>query len=374
MAPRNEDVGHAPTPQSIPLRDLSRPPDSQDITEEGRLAGSEDRHVRPSTRSRTSIGGSLRASGRYSRLAEDSPSPAERVRRPSQLHPLRIPGTTHASGADEEDVNVSPLVNREGFQEALGFAGLTIQEEAPAPSDSILRTVGSDVFRPGARQLSQVSPCSTPARRASDEFQEAPRFLETDTVPLTDTPRARTSRIRWSKTLRTPEAERTSFQSIRLSDQGSPVRRLGDDLWATDAEHGRARERSASVGMRKGSLSPSSAGSPLYRAGSMMRKMSQRVVNLSNEPEVVEQSIRKSSFAEEERRKDSHAVPPPTESPVGELDFIPSPVEKAPQLGFTGMRQNKWQQQVNPLKGKALGIFPGNNALRKTLCDVLVHP
>ena len=374
MASRDEDFRDAPTPQSIPLQDLERPPDSQDVPEgRGPRDGNDDGYVPTSPRSRPSLSSPFRAGRRYSRLAEGSPSPTERVRRPSQ--PYLTLSTSNLRG--DEDT-VSPLENRAGLQEALGFAGLIVQPEERSRPPVEPGLGSSDVFRRDVRQMSEISPYSTPARRASDQAQEPPFFGESDTIPLTDAPRGGYPGTRWGSLLRTPDRERSSFQSVRLSDQGSPVSRLGDDLWATDAEDGRSRSqlrpRSGSTAARKASLSPSSAASSLQRAGTMVRKMSQRVINLSNEPEIVEQTIRKSSYIEEGRRHESHGIPTPTEEPAAPPSFAPSPVEKAAPLAFVGRSQKHWQQQVNPLKGKSLGIFPGNSTLRRKLCNLLVHP
>ncbi len=102
--------------------------------------------------------------------------------------------------------------------------------------------------------------------------------------------------------------------------------------------------------------------------------MSQRVVNLSNEPEIVEQSIRKISFSHPSRLSGPPPIPSIVEDVPAEPDFIPSPVEKAPPLVMASAVPSQWQQQPNPLKGKSLGVFPANNIIRRKLCDLLVHP
>jgi hypothetical protein len=111
----------------------------------------------------------------------------------------------------------------------------------------------------------------------------------------------------------------------------------------------------------------------LITAGTMLRNMSQRVVNLSNEPEMVEQAIRRrasSKFATLQR-------PPsfPVIIEYGSDDLLkPPPIEKAPPPKFGGKSIGNWQQQPNPLKGNTLGIFPPDSHLRLWLCEILVHP
>jgi hypothetical protein len=261
--------------------------------------------------------------------------------------------------------------------DALGFAGLTVTDTA-ATASPVRRVPSSEVSNDGPRHSPDVSPCSTPTGRLSAETRRNASYsADADTVPLTDgRERQRSTAISWLPTPRTPDRDRTSFQTVRLSEHGgSPRTMLGDDLWAADAEPGRspdkaARGRSASVTVSKLSLSPSSAVSPLERARTMVRKMSQRVVNLSNEPEIVAQSLRKSSSAGQAVSRPASAGFDGAE-PAG---FAPSPVGKAPPLPLAGKEQNRWQQRTNPLRGKALGIFSANNPLRTRLCEVLVHP
>ncbi|KAI9882279.1 MAG: hypothetical protein M1823_005974 [Watsoniomyces obsoletus] len=382
MASHDHDPHHAPTAQSIPLQDLSRPPDTQAHVQNGGQAYGSAGEVRTPPRVRNSIGARMASHRSYSRLAESSPSPTERrglnrILQPFAAAPLST--TDHRAYHDDEEGEISPLDNRGGLQEALGFAGLTMgHEAAEVPFQRPLaRRTSSDATGRWPRLSPEVSPHSTPAQRVSEEIQEDRLFVENDTIPLTNPNAGPSSGRRRRPTLQIPDGDRSSFQSVRLSEQGSPGM-LGDNLWATDAEGGRlntpGRGRSASAATRMGSLSPASAGSPLSRAGTMVRKMSQRVVNLSNEPEIVEQTIRKNSFTQPSRLSGPPPIPIIVEDVPEEPDFTPSPVEKAPPLVMAGQAPKQWQLQVNPLKGKSLGIFPANNVIRRKLCDLLVHP
>ncbi|KAG9616542.1 calcium channel-like protein subunit Cch1, partial [Aureobasidium melanogenum] len=109
--------------------------------------------------------------------------------------------------------------------------------------------------------------------------------------------------------------------------------------------------------------------SPFHRAGDMMRKMSMRVVNLSNEPEVAERMIRrKSSVGHSSRISEApeFGSDGPPRSPVSEK--MPSPMLRpADQL-------NSAAHEPNPFRGKSLGIFPPDSKLRLKLADFLLHP
>ncbi len=188
MASHNHDPHHAPAPQSIPLQDLSRPPDVQVYPQNGDQAYGRAGEVRTPPRVRNSIGTRLASRRRYSRLAESSPSPTERglnrILRPFAAAPLTA---SHPPYHDNEEGDISPLDDRGGLQEALGFAGLAMSnepEEVPGQRPLARRT-SSDATGRWPRLSLDVSPHSTPARRASDEIQEDRLFGETDTIPLT---------------------------------------------------------------------------------------------------------------------------------------------------------------------------------------------
>ena len=165
-----------------------------------------------------------------------------------------------------------------------------------------------------------------------------------------------------------------------MSTSATPGARLGDDLAFVEAAYGRARGRSdaSNSSRRKRSLSSGASNSPLSRAGSMMRNISQRVVNLSNEPDVVEHSIRRKPS--QARLTEPPSLPAMTEyahdeRPGGDA---PVPIEKDPTTRIVGIdptpELGPGPPQQNPLKGSSLGFFPADNQLRVALCDLLVHP
>ncbi|KAJ4295761.1 calcium channel protein [Collariella sp. IMI 366227] len=168
---------------------------------------------------------------------------------------------------------------------------------------------------------------------------------------------------------------RTSFQTV--SDLGNtplprekrPDASFGDRLAPMD---------------RHRSRSPSTTGA-LSRAGSIMRAMSQRVVMISGEGDLLDQANRRERERSRSRSRSpsvdgrrpvdgpgpmlvdtsysSQAFPTPGEKRAGSEYFerpIPTPRRHGPL--------------PNPLRGKSLGIFSPENPIRKRLCDVLVNP
>ncbi|KAK5276844.1 calcium channel protein, partial [Exophiala xenobiotica] len=127
----------------------------------------------------------------------------------------------------------------------------------------------------------------------------------------------------------------------------------------------------AESGERSRSLSPSP--SPMARANSMLREISQRVVNLSNDSDMVEQNLRRKSSIRDQRRpgtSDRHASPVPDEE---EAPVAQPPIEKIPSIETAPAPFMPVRYQ-NPLLGKSWGIFGPDNGLRKWLLEILVHP
>lgn len=148
----------------------------------------------------------------------------------------------------------------------------------------------------------------------------------------------------------------------RRGSEGGASSRLGDDL--PHVEEGRSRSIGSSA--RSRSLSPSATSGPLQRASSMVKSMSQRVVNLSNEPEVVQQSIDR-----EEHHKSARLEGPP-ELPAM-ADYAHDTTSQLPPRENRASK-NMWKYRNNPFRGRSLGILGPNHPLRLWLCDILVHP
>lgn len=185
--------------------------------------------------------------------------------------------------------------------------------------------------------------------QSHDQYAPQP-YVEDDTAPLTD--------HRYLQPIsgaNDPDSRRSndsSFQSVHFDSNPS---RLGDDLHVEDG-----------LGRRSRSLSPGSAGA-FQRASSLVKSVSQRVVNLSNEPEVIEQSIER-----DESNKHARMEGPPTLPAMSDFAYDSNNPELPPREKRTSGRS--WRYRNNPFKGKALGILGPDNAFRLWLCDVLVHP
>ena len=365
MSSTRYDPRKSATPQSIPLQDLSRPPDSRDI------ADGERSH----RRSRSILeGGHLLSGGRtsgrgYERLSENSPGPGERFALPPAAQ-LPAPESIH-DAYDDEALSPVAAEDHAAFQAAMGSVGLSFE------TPDLTRPRGASMTTPSRTgpplgiitEGEGLTPFGHHRRAHTTESESYFSPTDNDTTPLTDSTHLQPiSGAANSSTLSIPR-ERSSFHSIRFTDGASPGPRLGDDLLTAEAglsPSGRSRSRS---------LSPSVAGgSPLSRAGSVVREMSQRVVNLSNEPEALEQSIRRNSSIKQARLEGPPSFPAMTEYAHDEPARSPSPTEEKVASSFAKEARGEWQPHVNPLKGKSLGLLPPDNRLRVYLCEMLVHP
>jgi hypothetical protein len=254
----------------------------------------------------------------------------------------------------------SPL-DAGAFQAAIGFSGLAFQGETSPP----MPTHGSSepAFTPFSFQEESYLP-----RQTSEDQGYFPNSYE-DTAPLTSAQNLQP--ISGSPINKTAGRDRSSFQSVKFltPDAATPGARAREDMGHAEAAAG-DRRSSAS---RKRSLSPGDV-SPLHRAGTIMRNISQRVVNISSEPDVAEQTMRRRSSLRHARLQGPPSFPAMPEYQPHHPDAPPTPVEKPPSPIQPRRPSAQWQHQPNPLRGKSLGIFPADNKLRLWLCDVLIHP
>ncbi|KAI5206104.1 hypothetical protein E4T39_02644 [Aureobasidium subglaciale] len=363
------------TPQnSIPLQDLGpsqHAPISQDppspsaqashrrtLSDRGR---SLFRRNRDSLLSHSPVGNPPPPDTRaYSPISEDPPSPPQIDRNLSPLAYVTSP-TGHRTRVDDgqDEDERTPLSPHEGssFQQALGFAGISLGAPARPSLHSAHARMGSV---PSLRTV-DTSPYD---EEPDDPTGFFPHEEDLDTVPLTDMNR----RLEAYSPQRN---DRGSFQSIRflspsVSHSNNPDVESGNlspsGRWSHSPD---GRSRSPADSRR--SLSPM-GDSPFHRAGDMMRMMSMRVVNISNEPEVAERMIRrKSSVGRSPRIPESgFSGDGAPHSPVSEK--MPSPMlHPTDQLGPLA-------PEPNPFRGKSLGIFPPDSKLRLKLADLLLHP
>ena len=334
--------------QSIPLQDLSRTPNQTSDGNEGWSPGRS-----PRTRTRTLLGHRQSFSGRvntaYERVNEGSP-PAPTGENSGLPH-VTTPRNAHQPPITYDDGEVSP-VNAENFQAAMGSVGLSF--EPPGPSRP----------PPGRRRstlnvITEHDAVSTYSPHPIDEAEQDTYFSpqDTDRTPLTD-----------SRFLQPIAGARVPGPGLRApppsvghSRSGS---RLGDDLPHMEAGIGRP-----SSTMSTKSLSPSSASNPLSRAGTILRKASQRVVNLSNEPDTLENSLRRERSIREARMEEPPTFPAMQDYAHDERSS-PPPEKTQPLVP----NDEPIQPEPNPLKGKSLGIFSPESWIRLKLCEMLVHP
>ncbi|KAL2871987.1 calcium channel protein CCH1 [Aspergillus lucknowensis] len=320
---------------SIPLQDLSDPyePAGRGV---GRVGG------------RLFSGRSMTERGRpYERLAEASP--VERAGATAQSQPR--------DGANQFSVDDPGAFAAAMSSVSLGFH----------PSSSTSRLVGH------SRDESESD--LDFVRVDSGDRNEAEHYLSPsdtypDTTPLTSIRHVQPisgASVAPSASASGSRDERSNTASVRF-DESQTGPRLGDDLHNMESGYsGRRRGESLSGGGGR-SLSPSVSGSALQRASSMMKSVSQRVVNLSNEPEIVERTI-----SREESHRSARMEAPPS------LPSLPDYASDAPPPPSLDEREKSadkkaWRGLSNPLRGKALGILGPDNAIRTFLCDILVHP
>ncbi len=216
--------------------------------------------------------------------------------------------------------------------------------------------------------------------RYYDEPQHSDASGESDRVPLT------TSAEPISGTL-TATAEphpRDSFQTVHDLD-GSPSRSRNSRMLGFDLEPGFAVSRHPSYGIdsdtRRRSRSPSTSGA-LQRTASIVRAMSQRVVDISGGGEALERQARQQRSRSPSVEGRLSAAPGGTPMLVEGL-YQPSqdfqtPTEKKGEAEYIVPAPPPLSEyhtpMPNPLKGKSLGIFSPDNPIRLWLCDVLVYP
>lgn len=293
--------------------------------------------------------------GRYERVDEGSPDRAN----PKVPH-VTTPRNVHQP-VPYDDGEVSP-VNPGDFQAAMGSVGLSFDNAGPPPA----RSPAPSTLVSGRRgstlnvitESDAIIPPPTPITRIdTEENYFSP--IEDDMAPLTD-PRflQPMSGVPASASSRSRHTRSTS--------------RLGDDL--NNAEAALRPPSAYSARSMSRSSSVSGAASSLSRAGTMMRKMSQRVVNLSNEPEIVEQSIRRQP-SRDARLEAPPSFPEYIDYGGEEPGDSSRPLEKSRSLVVAvGQEPDDWKQHANPLRGKSLGIFPPDNWIRLRICEMLVHP
>ncbi|KAL1953208.1 hypothetical protein VTO42DRAFT_3392 [Malbranchea cinnamomea] len=345
------DPHHGP---SIPLQDLG----TLDNTREGDTTRrSRSGHTNGSRTGRGARFGSLRGptGGRYERVADDSPSRWEH------------------DGFDTVDLSEGGIsVPPEGHDDYAIGPGLAHS------------TVGLS-FDPDARRSSRYGPqeniegrwdvsedlgtYSNSEYRPSNELERycsPPQTGENDRTPLTD--QRYLQPISGATAPEGRQSDQRSNQSVRFANNVTAGSHLGDDL--PHLEEGLGREGDGSQSDSGRSRLSSSAA--ISKAGSVMRMISQRVVNLSNEPEMAEQPTRRKSSIRNARMDGPPSLPAMTEYAHDATERDKSEDEGTNDI--PPLFSKNPPARSNPLRGKSLGVFSPENKLRKALCEILIHP
>ena len=352
QTPRRPSATSAPPPQSIPLQDLQRSGDAGASRWGGGTGGTGSGAAAPGAWQQHGGTRTHNASG-------DAPSPLTMS--------ANLPGFSsyweHPYPQADDPGGVSPIDHM-----ALQFAlppDIHVQEP---PSES-------GQYMPSAHDPYQIPHAYYEERADTDS-------LESDRVPLKPAaqPIGR---------LEPPDGEpspRNSFQTI--SDLGNtPSRARSTQMLGFDLEPGMASDHRHSYGDRlspmdrRRSRSPSTAGA-LSRASSIMRAMSQRVVMISGEGDLVDQANRRersrSRSPSVDGRRPTDASGPMLVDTSYPSQTFPTPAEKRPGPDYFQSERPPLPRRrgplPNPLRGNSLGIFPPDNPIRKGLCDILVNP
>ncbi|KAH8675332.1 ion transporter [Xylariales sp. PMI_506] len=225
-----------------------------------------------------------------------------------------------------------------------------------------------------------TSSSSNPYAAPTPYYDEPPvQEYESDSAPLTAAAQPISGALAAPHVEATP---RTSFQTVSDLDDAPPRPRdthmLGFNL-TPEYEAGKHRSFGATLNPRDHRMSRS-PGTALFRAGSIVRAMSQRVVNISGEAETLEQQQLRARSRSRSPSVDGR-VPQETAHLSVDTSYQSQiyPPEKTSDPRFTFvadpvMPQRSHMPMPNPLKGRSLGIFSPDNPIRTRLCDVLVNP
>lgn len=236
---------------------------------------------------------------------------------------------------------------------------------------------------PGGSDAAPANPYVT----QTPYYEETPQddYFDSDRAPLTSTAQPIAGAPLGASQLESHP--RDSFQTVSDIDNSRP-RGRSTQLLGFDLENNPDRVRHRSYG---NSLAPSDhrvsriqgTTDALQRAGSIVRAMSQRVVNISGEGESIEQQRqqRSRSPSMDGRRPSMGRLSSQTgvDTSYSSQIYPPSPLEKKESEPDWDMPEpplppRRAGPMPNPLKGRSLGIFPPDNFIRRKLCDILVNP
>lgn len=219
-----------------------------------------------------------------------------------------------------------------------------------------------------------------PAYLDETQHQEYP---ESDNVPLTSqaqpisgaSAHGRTQPISHSSLNRSYDLANDNSrgrQTLRASAQKPP---------SLASSRNRAYGMTLAPGEARKSRSPSPSGA-FQRAGSIVRAMSQRVVNISGESEVAVNQRASLQAARNSQASDGATY----DLAAGSMNSVHVDTSYQPQSGVSegekgishgfaaALPHRPPGSSVNPLKGHSLGFFSPQSKIRLRLCGVLVNP
>lgn len=216
----------------------------------------------------------------------------------------------------------------------------------------------------------------------TDEMPQQ-EYAESDNVPLTSQAQP------ISGAAATDRTEPMSHSSLphRL-DAGQDSARGRQTLRASDqkplslaSSRNRAYGMTLAPGEARASRSPSPSGAFL-RASSIVRAMSQRVVNISGESEVAVNQRTSLQAARNSQASDGlaydHAAgsmnPMHMDTSYQSQSSIPAGEKDAGHSFAAPLPHRRPGSSANPLKGHSLGFFSPQSKIRRRLCDALVNP
>lgn len=295
----------------------------------------------------------------------------------------RLPAATHfqdrRSDAPGPAASSGPAAYWDQPYGGRPIEGIANDELGGRPESPIDVTALQFALPPGIDEPSPESPFDAapadPYGTQTSYYDELPvADNESDTAPLT-------SRAEPMAGTLSPRGQgshhRDSFQTV--SDIGNSPSRSGNRQTRLDLAPGYGSTLAPGDFRRSGA--PSTSGA-LYKAGSIVRAMSQRVVNISGDGENLDRrpSRRRSRSPTDDGRRETLHQPfvDNQDTSYPSQVFPPSPSEKkgAPRVSMAGIRPSPMPgvAAMNPLKGKSLGIFSPNNPVRRALCELLIHP
>ncbi|POR35383.1 Calcium-channel protein cch1 [Tolypocladium paradoxum] len=259
------------------------------------------------------------------------------------------------------------------------------RSESPIDPAALQSALPPEMLRPAADdqrfETASVDAFDGPSPYAAPYAEDAPNqdYADSDRVPLT----AGAQPISGSLAVGSHGSQpRDSFQTVSDVDNsprgGRHTKSLGQGV---ESGFGSTRHRSYGMSLNPNeyriSRSPSTSGA-LQRAGSIVRAMSQRVVNISGESEVVVDQRASRHLSRSPRGSRYDRDRSPAVSMLVDTSYQPqtlqSHAEKTSSVDHVDQPLPPRGPPPNPLKGRTLGIFSPENRVRLWLCDLLVNP